>query len=202
MIPIQKTSQFQCPATKAKSIPIQKLKSGQVQSPTLKSSQFRPPTQKPSEIQSPTKMQENSTTEIISVSIPTPISSRFRCSDVQIALTSVHTLETSHLRLLHTNQVISDIYTEIKSIPTTHTITKSISRQQKNHVIFVPCYITCYTYARVHVPVTRLQYVPHKYEHYLVLFLACPYDSKTPRIWRSMLPYVIFYYSYSYMHGI
>ena len=53
-------------------------------------------------------------------------------------LISIHTLKTSHFRPPRKNQVNSDPYTEIKSISTTHTTTKSISSLHWNQVKFIP----------------------------------------------------------------
>ena len=64
-----------------------------------------------------------------------------------------------------------------------------------------PCHfrlvLFCLLYIRVHVIVVQQQHVSHKYEHQLVLFLTCPYYSKTTKILREHIHhtwYFIFYY--------
>ena len=54
--------------------------------------------------------------------------------DTKAELISIQTLNTSHFRPPHKNEVNTDPYTEIKSISTTHTTTKSISSLHRNQI--------------------------------------------------------------------
>ena len=58
----------------------------------------------------------------------------------------------------------------------------------------------CVLYIRVHVPVIQQQYVSHKYEYQLVLFLTCPYYSKTPKILRKYIYRIVYQVLYYMVH--
>ena len=52
----------------------------------------------------------------------------------------------------------------------------------------------CVLFMRVYVLVIQQQYVSHKYEYQLVLFLTCPYYSRTPKnIVGVFVLYLLFY---------
>ena len=190
------------PTTEIKSISIPILSSSNFLSLDTKKEKKNDPDTKTNSFSITQKLSHSDPyTEIKSISISTLNLIQFCCLDTKNKFISIQRLKPCYFRPPHKNQVNSDPYTEIKSISiphteiksisTTHATTKSISMSTLNSCHFRPV-LFCVLYIRAHVPAIQQQYVSNKYEYQLVLFLTCPYYSKTLKIFRKYMLYAIF----------